>query len=982
MKKEKDKRKKSRRRTALSWTAALLTLAVTTSALILPALTMTTEDNVVIESSEGSATVEGENEAAAADTAADVQTGTAEAAKDTGEETAQENVTAEEKSSESKSETSASGESRTESGTSPESKSEPTAATAESTASSPQSTAESGAESIPEGIDVTGTMEPAGKVTIPVMDTDETGEIDDTDPTTFLTVEYGDDTLPVGASIKARMMNPEETLYSSYKSEALKAVDEVNKEVALLFDVTITDLEGNVVEPANPVTVKVMLDNGLDEDKTYYAVHFTRELEENDPDEEDGGNKTKASLFQKIENKLHLTEEKTEPLCQILPVEQEDNELTFTADSFSPYAIVEVTEAVPVKKAMAAPASAEQGSILNTSDTTYDTNAANAWQVVDREYSGNAPENKTVYGNDSYQAVRVQKNVIPTGTENEFYVYLSVDTKLLMSEYLRYAQYQATTSNNYHSEELGTVVEAMTGNQKVGVSGDVSSGYPNSANFTIQDSEGKVIAENVKLYWSQANNVTFYLKTSTGKYILMGITVRKNTSNTVRLSSEAEQYIYEDVMKLISLDSVTDTMGDYIEYLGPVAGDYSTGPTFDKSTGTLTWIPAMKLNPQENTTQNGSAITTWSLNVAELVYKVRLKVQKDGFNSCASNMSSAVNDKESYEVNQSAVLDYSTKVGSQTNGATATFQQPHVRGLLYDYRIKKVEKDKDGNEIPLSGAKFSFAGTGNSNVTYNLTGTSGDDGMVSWSHGANSSSSQGTAANTPGVAWGTYTVRETKAPNGYQMSDDWKSGKSVTLCYTTDSSILTANGTHMIYKEGKNFYATVTNTKIPVTPVRIIKADAANHEKLLSGAEFKITKSEAETDSEWKDGKTWTSVDGGILFNGNLPYGTYTLTEDTAPDGYNKLSENVTIAVTKDGATYAQTDNNSGGTTRASLLDATKPASTDNPYVVYIYDNPGVELPSTGGFGKLPYTLGGMMLLAASALMYSFRKRRGERRIK
>ena len=41
----------------------------------------------------------------------------------------------------------------------------------------------------------------------------------------------------------------------------------------------------------------------------------------------------------------------------------------------------------------------------------------------------------------------------------------------------------------------------------------------------------------------------------------------------------------------------------------------------------------------------------------------------------------------------------------------------------------------------------------------------------------------------------------------------------------------------------------------------------------------------------------------------------------------------------------------------------------------------GYELPSTGGPGTLPYTLGGIALIMASALMYRFRMRRRERRL-
>ena len=659
-----------------------------------------------------------------------------------------------------------------------------------------------------------------------------------------------------------------------------------------------------------------------------------------------------------------------------------EKEITFNVHGFSDFVIMQ-NDSDSNSPDDGSADTAEQGSILSSlkdssgNTVNVDPNAANSWQVVDQGYEGNAPENKTVYGTDSYQAVRVQKNVIPTGTENEFLVDLSIDTKLLMSQYLQYAEYQATTSNNYHGEPLGSVVDAMTGNEKVGVSGDPASGYPNSANFTIQDSSGNVIAENVKLYWSQANNVTFYLKTSAGKYILMGLTVRKGGSNTVRLSSEAEKYIYEDVMKLISLDGVSDTMGNHIEYLETVAGDYETPPTYDADTHTLRWIPVMKSNPQENTTKDGNTVTTWSLNVAELVYKVRLKVQDDGFNSCASNMQSEVGDDESYKVNENAVLSYKTSVGGETNEGKAEFQKPYVRGLLYDYQIKKVDQD----EKALPGAKFSFNGQGNNKtVTYNLTGVSGDDGMVSWTHGVDSYKSTGTATSYPGVAWGTYTVKETAAPSGYKMDDIWKKGKDITLCYTTAKDSLTANGTHMVFKEGSDKFVTVKNTKIPEEAVKIIKVDADNNSKLLSGAVFSVVQKLGSDSSDENIG-SWTSGSGGdsgkeigVVYDGSLQYGTYTLTETEAPAGYNKLSGDVTVTVGDGSVTYQLPGGESPVT--ASLQEPDKEASADNPYVVYISNKTGSVLPYAGGTGTRLLISGGAAMTAIALLLYMIHRRR------
>ena len=54
---------------------------------------------------------------------------------------------------------------------------------------------------------------------------------------------------------------------------------------------------------------------------------------------------------------------------------------------------------------------------------------------------------------------------------------------------------------------------------------------------------------------------------------------------------------------------------------------------------------------------------------------------------------------------------------------------------------------------------------------------------------------------------------------------------------------------------------------------------------------------------------------------------------------------------------------------------------TDGKYQITVSNPSGVTLPSTGGSGTFTYTLGGLMLLIASALMYVFRMRRRERRL-
>ena len=108
--------------------------------------------------------------------------------------------------------------------------------------------------------------------------------------------------------------------------------------------------------------------------------------------------------------------------------------------------------------------------------------------------------------------------------------------------------------------------------------------------------------------------------------------------------------------------------------------------------------------------------------------------------------------------------------------------------VKYRWQIVKVStsKGENGSVLTIPNAEFTLTDTKNSATTY--TGTSGDDGVVTWTD------STGTAVER--IPQGTYTLAETKAPNGYLLSD-----ASWTVDTTGTEPAVTAGGTTIEVKK-------------------------------------------------------------------------------------------------------------------------------------------------------------------------------------
>ena len=231
-----------------------------------------------------------------------------------------------------------------------------------------------------------------------------------------------------------------------------------------------------------------------------------------------------------------------------------------------------------------------------------------------------------------------------------------------------------------------------------------------------------------------------------------------------------------------------------------------------------------------------------------------------------------------------------------------------------------------------------------------------------------------------------YNFNETGMPNGFELD-------SITPNVSAGSGATpaTVNGTVADgdVDKANTDYSVVYANKWSTAPYVYIQKTDDTYVESLSGAEFhmnKMTTSWTNVADYTLNQSTEVTVNGETKTYDNLahlgPVGVnrYQLIETECPDGYIKAIDGFEFEVEKqNGAINVKL---SDGTT-ANLIKGTKTVDGKNydVYIIQLPNTPGQELPHTGGPGTFLYTLGGLMLILASALMYGFRMRRGERRI-
>ena len=123
--------------------------------------------------------------------------------------------------------------------------------------------------------------------------------------------------------------------------------------------------------------------------------------------------------------------------------------------------------------------------------------------------------------------------------------------------------------------------------------------------------------------------------------------------------------------------------------------------------------------------------------------------------------------------------------------------------------------------------------------------------------------------------------------------------------------------------------------------------------------------------------------DSGVIVVKGVKTGTYSITEVTAPDGYNKLTAPVEVTAVKTGKTSTHTtiylDENGNVTSAESAISVEVILNNIAAAAVVIVNKAGAELPSTGGMGTTAFYVFGSLLSLGAAVLLITKKRMANR---
>ncbi len=298
---------------------------------------------------------------------------------------------------------------------------------------------------------------------------------------------------------------------------------------------------------------------------------------------------------------------------------------------------------------------------------------------------------------------------------------------------------------------------------------------------------------------------------------------------------------------------VTDPMADNIQFKEITSGADRNTASYNNDESTLVWD--LKSSIPSVTSEGGTTRYTYTLK-----YKITLNPLK-------------MTENQVVATNKDTYLEYyliSDESDSKLH--TVFFDVPTVKAFFGSLSFTKT--DPKGN--PLSGATFTLEGTATgSGKTVTLTATSGEKGTVSFGK----------------IPAGTYTLTETKWPEGYKRCDPY----NVTVSY--GQTTVTRNGAEVDLSQ--NVVDDYEDDPITISGKKSWEDNDNQDNKRPQSVTIRLIKNGVDTDET-----TTASADSNweYSFSGLAPYdgntkNNYTIQEETVED-YSTLIDNINYNVT------------------------------------------------------------------------------------
>lgn len=210
---------------------------------------------------------------------------------------------------------------------------------------------------------------------------------------------------------------------------------------------------------------------------------------------------------------------------------------------------------------------------------------------------------------------------------------------------------------------------------------------------------------------------------------------------------------------------------------------------------------------------------------------------------------------------------------------------------------------------------------------------------------------------------GSFTVEETNNYSGVRELVPDENGEitygknKYSMVENNGITTIDGNSYEVTYSKFEKGKQTITNTR-NTEKIKVIKT-GTNTELKLKGAEFTLKDSEGKLIKIGSNTTgTYISGDTGLVLEGSLKHGTYTLKEVKAPQGYLILPEEITITVSDKGVTVTGPNGK-----------VTCEKDEDEVYVINVQNEVLYDLPSTGHSGIFNILMSGILLMFAGILI-------------